>query len=56
VTGVEIDGSRTEILAGVAEPVVRELLRRDEALADLEVMGVGLEDAFMALTARKDAA
>lgn len=47
---------RVEILVSVAEPVVRELLRRDENLAELEVTSVGLEDAFIALTARKEAA
>jgi ABC-2 type transport system ATP-binding protein len=55
VTRVSIDGSRVELLASVAEPVVRELLRRDESLANLEITGAGLEDAFLALT-RQEAA
>ncbi len=55
VTRVEVDGSRIEMLATVAEPVVRELLRRDESLSNLEVTGAGLEDAFLALT-RQEAA
>jgi len=33
-----------------AEPVVRELLRRDSQLAGLEVATAGLEEAFLALT------
>ena len=55
VTKVEVDGNRAEILASRAEPVVRELLRRDENLANLEITGAGLEDAFLALT-RQEAA
>jgi ABC-2 type transport system ATP-binding protein len=43
-------GGRAELLATVAEPTVRELLARDESLADLEVTGAGLEEAFLALT------
>jgi ABC-2 type transport system ATP-binding protein len=56
VTSVDLDGSRVEILATHAEAVVRELLLRDETLAHLEVSSVGLEDAFIALTAREEAA
>ena len=55
VTRVEVDGSRVEILASIAEPVVRELLRRDEHLSNLEVTGAGLEDAFLALTQQEAA-
>ncbi|HEX2251963.1 MAG TPA: ABC transporter ATP-binding protein [Thermoanaerobaculia bacterium] len=47
----ERDGAATEILAAEAEPVVRELLARDPSLADLEVTGARLEEAFLALTA-----
>ena len=32
------------------EALVRELLGRDEALADLTVVSAGLEEAFLALT------
>ena len=56
VTSVEIESGRAEILVAHAEPVVRELLRLDEGLANLEVTGVGLEEAFIALTAREEAA
>jgi ABC-2 type transport system ATP-binding protein len=43
-------GEEVEILAAAAEPVVRDLLARDPALADLEVRGAALEEAFLALT------
>ena len=47
---VRVDGSHLEVLVARAEPVVRELLRRDPSLRDLEVGGAGLEEAFLALT------
>ena len=50
VRSAQAAGGRAELLAAMAEPVVRELLRRDEDLSDLEVTGAGLEDAFLALT------
>ena len=43
-------GAALEILASRAEPVVKELLAQDPSLTDLEVSGVGLEQAFLALT------
>jgi ABC-2 type transport system ATP-binding protein len=55
VTRVEVDGNRVELLVSIAEPVVRELLMRDEALANLEITGAGLEDAFLALTKQEAA-
>ena len=45
-----------EILTSRAEPVVRELLMRDGDLSDLEVIGAALDDAFLALTTKKEAA
>lgn len=45
----EVDGV-LEILTPRAESVVRELLMRDSDLADLEVLGAALDDAFLALT------
>ena len=45
----EVDGL-LEILTPRAESVVRELLMRDAGLADLEVLGAALDDAFLALT------
>jgi ABC-2 type transport system ATP-binding protein len=51
VREVRPHGTGLEILAAVAEPVVRELLARDPDLSGLEVTSAGLEDAFLALTA-----
>jgi ABC-2 type transport system ATP-binding protein len=45
----KVDGI-LEILTPRAEPVVRELLLRDPDLADLEVLGAALDDAFLSLT------
>ncbi len=56
VSSVSRDADRTEIIVAVAEPVVRELLARDESLTNLEVTSVGLEDAFMALINKEEAA
>ena len=44
------DGERLDIVAEVAEPVVRRLLDEDPALTELEVQRAGLADAFLALT------
>jgi hypothetical protein len=51
VSGVRRDGAATEIIAGDAERVVRQLLLRDGGVSGLEVSGVGLEEAFLTLTA-----
>jgi len=56
VTSVVLDSDRTEIITAIAEPVVRELLERDATLTNLEVTSVGLEDAFMALINKEQAA
>ena len=58
VTGVTRHGAALEILAARAEPVVLALLNEDPLLSDLEVGGVGLEQAFLSLTrqAQKEAA
>ena len=50
VIAVEREGDFVEILARSAEDVVRDLLSRDPELSDLEVSGVGLEQAFLSLT------
>ena len=50
VTRVTRDGAVTEVLTSNSEAVVRELLARDRTLANLEVTGAGLEDAFLSLT------
>ena len=44
------DHGRLEIVADVAEPVVRRLLAEDAGLADLEVQRAGLAEAFIELT------
>ncbi len=53
VVDVRRDREALEIQAAEAEPVLRELLARDQALSQLEVSSAGLEEAFLALT--KDA-
>ena len=53
VVAVKEDRQALEIQVSTAEPVVRELLRRDEWLSDLEVTNAGLEEAFLSLTKSK---
>ena len=48
------NGEVTELWAAKPEPVVRFLLERDPALSGLEVSGVGLEEAFLALTQKAE--
>ena len=50
VTSVTRHGAALEILAARAEPAVFALLKEDPQLSDLEVGGVGLEQAFLTLT------
>jgi ABC-2 type transport system ATP-binding protein len=47
---VQQDGAAFEVHVSRAEPVVRDLLERDPDLSGLEVIGVGLEEAFLSLT------
>ena len=54
VVRAERHGEELEVLASVAEPVVRHLLDRDPQLARLEVRGAGLEEAFLTLTRHDD--
>lgn len=54
VRTVRREGAATEVLVAEAEPVVRMLLERDAGLSGLEVTGVGLEEAFLALTGRRE--
>ena len=49
VVRVESNGRHLEILAARPEDVLRILLARDPGLHDLQVTGVGLEDAFLTL-------
>jgi len=55
VLGVKADRNTFELQVNLAEPVVRELLKRDAGLADLEVTNAGLEEAFLALTQSSNA-
>jgi ABC-2 type transport system ATP-binding protein len=50
VTYVEQRDGITEILTPRAESIARELLTRDADLADLEILGAALDEAFLALT------
>ncbi|MGH7326687.1 MAG: ABC transporter ATP-binding protein [Candidatus Rokuibacteriota bacterium] len=55
VTAVESADGRVRLLSAEPETVLRELFRRGVAVADLEVVGADLEEAFLVLTARPDA-
>lgn len=50
VVNVHQDREAFEIATPSAEPVVRELLRLDPQLSQLQVTSAGLEEAFLALT------
>ncbi len=50
VSRVNADGQRFEILTHSPEAVLRELMRRDDHIADIEVSSSSLEEAFLALT------
>jgi len=50
VLSVEVRGSRVVLRTGDAEASVRAALQAWSDLTDLEVVGAGLEDAFVALT------
>jgi ABC-2 type transport system ATP-binding protein len=50
VIEVREDREAVELDAIEAEPIVRELLARDQNLSGLEVTSAGLEEAFLALT------
>ncbi len=54
VTSLKRVGARLELLTQKAEPVVLTLLQRDPGLQDLEVGGVGLEEAFLDLVQSND--
>ena len=51
VRGVRRDTARVELAVDEAEPVLRAMLAGDPALGGLEVAGIGLDDAFLSLTA-----
>ncbi|QDW66982.1 ABC transporter ATP-binding protein [Luteimonas granuli] len=44
------DGVRLDVVAGIAEDVVRRLLAADAALSDLDVSRAGLAEAFLEIT------
>lgn len=50
VTALEATDHHVRFLSSHPEPVLAELFRRDLAIADLEVVGADLEEAFLALT------
>jgi len=50
VVEVRRDREVYEIRVSEAEPVLRELLQRDSSVRGIEVVGAGLEEAFLALT------
>jgi ABC-2 type transport system ATP-binding protein len=50
VAEVRRDRDSYEIRVADAEPVLRELLMRDSTVHGIEVVGAGLEEAFLALT------
>jgi ABC-2 type transport system ATP-binding protein len=53
VTGLECVGDRVRLLSAAPETVLRELFRRGVSVAELEVAGADLEEAFLTLTARR---
>jgi ABC-2 type transport system ATP-binding protein len=54
VRSVRCHRAVVELAVDAAEPLLRELLARDASLSDLEVTGVGLDDAFLSLTGDPD--
>jgi ABC-2 type transport system ATP-binding protein len=56
VREVRRHGARVELVTASPEPLLRELLGRDPGLCELEVLGIGLDDAFLALTSEREEA
>jgi len=54
VMSVQRSGQHVRLLSNEPETVLRALFGRGVALADLEVTGADLEDAFLALTRREE--
>jgi ABC-2 type transport system ATP-binding protein len=54
VLEVHSDRGAVVISTAVAEPVLRELFRRDPEVSEIEVTSAGLEEAFLALTQDND--
>lgn len=55
VSNVRREGASTIVSSGDPDTVVRAILDNDPSVRDLEIRGVGLEEAFVALTARMQA-
>jgi ABC-2 type transport system ATP-binding protein len=53
---MSLDGDRASLLSNEPAAVLRELFRRGVDVVDLEVSGADLEEAFLALTRRAEAA
>ena len=51
---VQCSGQHVRLLSNEPETVLRALFERGVAIADLEVTGADLEDAFLALTRREE--
>jgi ABC-2 type transport system ATP-binding protein len=54
IMSVQCSGQHVRLLSNEPEMVLRVLFERGVAMADLEVTGVDLEDAFLALTRRQE--
>ena len=48
--GVDTKGQHLEVVTAEPESLLRRMFELDPALSDLTVVGVGLEEAFLALT------
>ena len=51
---VQCSGPRVRLLSNTPEIVLHTLFERGVTIADLEVTGADLEDAFLALTRREE--
>ncbi len=56
VTDVRFDRGNAELVVTAAESVARELLFSDATLSNLEISGIQLEEAFLAITHAREAA
>ena len=54
IMSVQYSGPHVRLLSNTPEIVLRTLFERGVAIADLEVTGADLEDAFLALTRREE--
>ncbi|MEU4248291.1 ABC transporter ATP-binding protein [Amycolatopsis sp. NPDC026612] len=56
VTGVQLRGGRAELACADSDATIRALLAAHPAASDIEITALGLEEAFLALTAEEVAA